>query len=83
VSRYTMKAECKHFNGLAGVEIAVINGITDDMAALAIYSGAANLQTYLTADELTALIENLTAAREELIRGEFSFPAIEVIEVEA
>lgn len=83
MSRYTMKSECKQFNGLSGVEIVVINGITDDMAALAIYSGAAILQTYLTADEISALIENLTAAREELIRGEFRFPAIEVVEVAA
>lgn len=81
-NRLSMKAACKPFPQVS-VEIVVTTGITDGMATLAIYSGAAIVQTYLTADELSALIDNLNAARDELIRAEFSFPAIEAIEVTA
>lgn len=81
-NRMSMKAACKPFPQV-GVEIVVLTGITDGMATLAIYSGASTTQTYLTPDELSALIENLSNARDELIRAEFSFPAIEAIEVAA
>lgn len=81
-NRLSMKSACKPFPQTS-VEIVVITGITDGMAALAIYSGASTTQTYLTAEELSALIDNLSNARDELIRSEFSFPAIEAIEVTA
>ena len=81
MSRLTMKTDAP----FANVEISVWTGmgIVQGRVALAMGAGAFNAQTYLTADELSALIDNLTAARDELIRAEFSFPAIEAIEVTA
>jgi type IV secretory pathway ATPase VirB11/archaellum biosynthesis ATPase len=70
-----MKTKCQPFPQTS-VEIAAINGITDGLVALAIYSGASTTQTYFTADELDSLIRNLTEARDELIGS--TFPAIEV-----
>ena len=65
------------------VEIAVVTGIRPGTVAMVLYTGSASIQSSLTADDITKLIENLSNARDELIRAEFSFPAIEAIEVAA
>lgn len=79
MSSYTFKTA-----GLAHpVEIVAYTHIKPGAVALAMYTGSASMQATLSADELGTLIENLNAARDELIRAEFAFPAIEAIEVAA
>ena len=65
------------------VEITAYTGIKEGSVALAMYTGSASMQATLSADELSGLIESLSNARDELIRAEFSFPAIKAIEVTA
>ena len=68
---------------MPAVEIVAYAGIKPGTVALALYTGSASVQACLTADDITKLIENLSNVRDELIRAEFSFPAIEAIEVTA
>ena len=65
------------------VEIVVMKSTKPGNVAVALYTGSASIHTSLTADDITKLIENLSSARDELIRAEFRFPAIEVVEVAA
>ena len=67
---------------LPPVEIVTYSG-RPGAVAMALYTGSASMQVSLTADDITKLIENLSNARDELIRAEFTFPAIEAIEVTA